>query len=121
MIIAPAWTLGAALVAVGTLLMAMYCVTDEERNADAADVSLAAFLSGMAIAIVGMRTVWISPNPEPEGAWITIGLTLMITAIARIAGATSTRNGRCFVWTAASSCILIAATLIVRASIHQFD
>ncbi|MCY4511584.1 MAG: hypothetical protein OXG35_32155 [Acidobacteria bacterium] len=123
MVVVPAWTFGAALIVIGTLIF-MICITDDDQPPEncsrAQEFTQTGGLGmfGLAFMAAGIWVTWIGPDPEPLSAWIAIAITLS-TSIMGIA--TSTLKSGIATTTAITASIMVGLTLIIRASIHQFN
>lgn len=117
MISVPPWVLAAAVVLAGCAIFirSMYPEDKKTRTRNGPNAGLGAL--GMLIIAAGLRLLWIGPNPEPLSAWIGIAVGAAGSCIAiNRANVKSHETATTILVTSG----LIAATLIVRASIPGF-
>ena len=117
MIVVPAWTLGAGMIALGMILATYSGETDANDGPSDAAVNAC----GIFIMLGGIGVTWIGPYPEPASAWIAIGAALALTGAGSMTSWAGTDGRMTKMAAIAASAILLAVTLIVRASIDQFQ
>ena len=119
MIAVPPWALSAVVLLAGCAIVATG-PTRENKKANETDLTENGITAlGLLICIFGLWVLWIGPNPEPPSAWVAI-------AIGGVSGsAIITKSASPAGWTTGSAMLgtslLMAATLILRASLPGFE
>ena len=123
MIAVPPWVLGAIILLAGCGLVSATAACEEKKKNDDNEPDLSTegqmAAMGLILCVCGAWVLWIGPNPEPLSAWIAIACGMMAGAALGFNAPTTGRAGTGFAMMATS--ILMAATLIIRASLPGFE
>ena len=72
MVAVPPWTIGAAVLLAGIMLLLHMLHEPSEQTGDEAPIGAMGDAAALMLSGFGAWLLWIGPNPEPAGTWIAI-------------------------------------------------